>query len=248
MNTLQDAAFGLLFFIAGFLDSIVGGGGLITVPSFTLMLGAGAHAIGTNKVTAVASTLMALVVYQRKGHLLLEKSVPFLIAILVGTVLGARTAPFVPDRAFHWGLLVICPIILWIIFHRDSLRFRFDLPIHNRRALLALLGLACGFYDGVFGPGAGTFMFLSLTWFAGLPLMQAIATSKLANFISAAGSLATYAAADEVHWKLGLKFAAFALVGAIVGAHLASQKAQRIVKPVLVIVILLLMIRLAHTL
>lgn len=221
---------------------------MITVPTFTLMLGPGPEAIGTNKIVAVVSTLTALIVYTRKGHLKIANSLPFLLFTLVGTVSGAQLAHYLPLEIFKWLLIIACPLILWVVIKRDSIHVHVDLPIHNRRILLGVLGLLCGFYDGVFGPGGGTFMFLALTAVAGLPLLQALATSKLANVISAAGSLGTYALNGHVHWETGFKFAGVVLVGAVIGSSWATKKAQKIVKPILICVILLLLIRILQSL
>jgi uncharacterized membrane protein YfcA len=196
----------------------------------------------------VASTLTALIVYMRKGHLRIRSTLPFLIFTLIGTIGGAHFATYLPVAVFKWLLIVACPIILIVVLKKDSIQGHIDIPIHNRRILLAVLGLLCGFYDGVFGPGGGTFMFLALTAVAGLPLLQALATSKLANVLSAGGSLTTYAIEGYVHWGVGLKYAGFVVIGAVCGSTLATRRAQKIVKPVLVIVILLLLVRMLQSL
>ena len=224
----------------------MGGGGLITVPALTILLGPGAQTIGTNKILAVTSTLSALIVYIQKGHLKVSSGLPFLLAVAIGTVSGAKSAPLLPVQLFNWFLLMVCPIILWFVLKKDTFHTKLGLPAHQRLPWMVALGLLCGFYDGVFGPGGGTFMFLSLNLIVGLPLMGAIATAKLANVVSAGGSLLTYSLQDLVLWDVGLKFAAFVLVGSILGSLTAHSKAPQIVRPLLVVVILLLMGRIAQ--
>lgn len=226
----------------------MGGGGLITVPALTILLGPGAQTIGTNKILAVTSTLSALIVYARKGHLDIKKGIPFLITVAIGTVVGAKAAPLLPVDLFNWFLLIVCPVILWVVLKKDSFHTKLGLPKEQRLPWMIGLGLLCGFYDGVFGPGGGTFMFLSLNLLIGLPLLGAIATAKLANVVSASGSLFTYSLQDLVLWDVGLKYAGFVLIGSVLGSLTAHSKAPQIVRPLLVVVILLLMGRIAQTL
>lgn len=241
-----------LVLLAGFIDSIAGGGGLITVPTLSLIVGPGAHAIGTNKILGVTAAGIALFTYWRGGHLKIKNSLPTLLGILAGTVNGALLAPFVPRVGFQLALLIFSPLILVLLFRRDSLVAKVaaenTVPPPHRRWLELACGFGCGFYDGVFGPGGGTLMMLSLLWILHLPLMEAIALSKLSNTLSAGGSLATYAATGYVHWSVGAWFALFIGAGALVGSRLASLKARVLVKPVLVLVVSLLWLRVAYDL
>jgi uncharacterized membrane protein YfcA len=109
---------------------------------------------------------------------------------------------------------------------------------------VVLSGLACGFYDGVWGPGSGTFMFLSLLFVAKLPLLPSLAAAKLANSASAITSLVSYAAAGHVHTHQGVVMAVGTIAGGYMGARQASASAARVVRPVLAIVVLLLMVKL----
>src|SRR4051812_17697004 len=114
--TLLLIAAGLL---AGFIDSIAGGGGLITLPALTLAVGAGPHAIGSNKIVGTTGALIALLVYLRAGHFDWRKSLVFAAWVGAGAYLGSRTAPFVPVTVFPWLLVATCPLILWIVWRKD---------------------------------------------------------------------------------------------------------------------------------
>jgi uncharacterized membrane protein YfcA len=230
-----------LIAIAAFMDSIAGGGGLITVPVFSLILGPGTEAIATNKIVAGIVTLTALIVYQRKGHMLWRESRWFVIGILLGTVCGAQAGTWLSTAWLKYALTFTAPIILFFTLKRDSFVQRNDQRSTDLR--LFLIALPIGFYDGIYGPGGGTFMFLALNWFGGMTLMQAIAISKLANFVSASGSLISYASADQVHWKIGFQFIPVAIAGALIGSALATKKAKEIVRPILVLVVILLLCR-----
>lgn len=241
--------YSFLVFLAGFIDSIAGGGGLITVPVFTLLLGPGALAIGTNKIVGLAAASTALFIYARKGHLQIKGSVPFIIGLAIGTFCGAKLGTHLPARHFTWFLIAALPLLLYFILKRDSL-LSMSAPHHTNRSpqsplLLIGLGFLCGGYDGVFGPGGGTFMFLALFVFGGFSLLPALATSKLANTLSAGLSLITYAQSGFVSWSTGLPLTALCIVGAMIGSTIATQNAKRVVRPVLAIVVILLLIRLA---
>jgi uncharacterized membrane protein YfcA len=138
-------------------------------------------------------------------------------------------------------------LLLYIVWQRELWVPRdADHPAGMPRPLapsVLLSGLACGIYDGVFGPGAGTFMFLSLLFFAHLPLLSALAAAKLANTASATVALASYAESGHVYWRLGAIAAVGALVGGYLGARQASARAARIVRPTLVVVVVLLVLR-----
>ena len=233
--------------LAGFIDAIAGGGGLILLPALSIVVGAGPEAIGTNKPAAVAMAAIALIVFARRGHLDWRLSGVFAVTLAMGAFVGSRVALVIPLAVFPWLLALSCPVLLYIVWQKDLW-----IPAESGEsrgsprplALSVLLsGLACGFYDGVFGPGAGTFMFLSLFFFGNLPLLTALAAAKLANTASASVALASYAESGHVHWRLGLIAAVGALAGGFLGARQASEKAARIVRPMLVVVVVLLILR-----
>ena len=238
--------------LAGFIDSIAGGGGLITLPTFSLILGAGPHAIGTNKIAGTVAALVALLVYIRGGHMDWRKSLAFAAWVSLGSFIGSRLSPLLPVAAFKYFLFITCPIILWVVFRKDFWVAR-ELAVHEHStrwtnalsAPLILAGLGCGFYDGIWGPGGGTFMFLSLLFIARLPLFPALAAAKLANTVSAGTSLASYAWQGFVHWREGLILSSAIAVGAFIGAKQASKGGSKTVRVVLVFVVAILMFRLA---
>jgi uncharacterized membrane protein YfcA len=232
--------------LAGFIDAIAGGGGLILLPALSLIVGAGPSAIGTNKPAAVAMAAIALVVYARRGHLNWKLSGMFALMLAIGALAGSRLALLIPLAAFPWLLAVTCPILLYVVWQKELWQPRETVPDQAPRPYapaVLVSGVVCGIYDGAFGPGAGTFMFLSLLFIAHLPLLTSLAAAKLANTSSAVIALASYAESGNVHWRLGVIAAAGAVVGAYFGARQASEKAARIVRPALVVVVVLLILR-----
>lgn len=233
-------------FLAGLIDSIVGGGGLISVPVFLLILGPNASAVGTNKVAAVAAQLAALAVYHRNAQVDLSLAGKILVVTCVGAVLGAACAPYLPPEFFKWFLVVIAPIVLILVFTRKLWTRAKDHPKHPRLALLG--SFTAGFYDGIAGPGGGTLMFLSLFLLGGMPATLAMGTGKLANLGSATFSLGTYAWQGNVHWAMGFVMAVPIALGAWLGATYSSRRshedeARKLARTALVIVSGLLLAR-----
>lgn len=230
----------LMSFLAGFIDAIAGGGGLITVPMWTMVLGPGAHVIATNKVGAFASCLMALIIYTRKHPLPWREGLPFLIAITVGAFIGSQLTALVSQQIFAWMLLALCPMVLWMVWSKEKL-FAERPPRPARPSQFMIAGFLVGVYDGFFGPGGGTFMLLALLGFTHMPLMSALALSKLSNSLTAGVSLAGFAMQGLVDWRWGAIGASTIMVGSFLGARMASTKAKQVVRPAMTVVVVLLM-------
>lgn len=232
-----------LAFLGGFIDSIAGGGGLITMPMWTLVLGPGAHVVATNKVGALTAATTALAIYARHHKLPWREGLAFLLAIMAGSAMGSRLTALFDTRVFAWMLLGICPLVLWMVWSRDKL-FAERPPSPPQPSRFILAGFLVGVYDGFFGPGGGTFMLLALLSFTQMPLMQALALSKLANALSAGTSLVSFASQSLVLWRWGILGAVFITVGSFFGARMASRQAAKVLRPTLSIVVLLLMAKL----
>jgi uncharacterized membrane protein YfcA len=242
----MEIFFKFCIFIAGFVDSIVGGGGLITLPVFTILVGPGAPAVGTNKIIATVAALTALLVYAKNGHLRFKLATSFFVSVAIGTFIGSKIALILPIEIFKYLVILICPIFLYIILNKKHFINEHPEPTHTSQHFYKLIisGLLCGMYDGSLGPGGGTLMLLSLVIWARLPLMIAIASSKFANVISATTALTSFSLSGKVNWPIGLNLAAYAFVGALIGSSLANRKAEKIARPLLVLVVIGLMIKL----
>ncbi len=228
--------------VAGTIDSIAGGGGLITLPVLSTVLEAGPDAIGTNKIVGTTGALIAFLVYLRKQPLNLKKGLSFVVAVGVGALLGSLCSPLLPKIYFRHLLVAACPVVLWVIWKKQEfLSERKDRSKRSTGALVAA-GVAVGFYDGFFGPGGGTFMLIGLIWGVRLPLFEALMLSKLANTLSAGVSLVSYGVQGYVHPRFGIIMAIGMVAGGYFGARLASKRAEKVVQPVLVLVVSILMV------
>jgi len=235
----------LAAFAAGFVDSIAGGGGLITIPALLLAGAPPVHALGTNKLQGMFGAASATWSYARHGHVRLgPQALPALLAF-AGAVLGALTATVLPGKIFGAVLPVLLVAIALYFLFRPGLN-DIDRAERMRPALFGITIVPLiGCYDGLFGPGTGSFFMLAFVALAGFGLLKATAHTKLLNLASNVGGLVLFAFAGAVFWKTGLIMGAAQFVGAQLGARIAMKGGARVIKPLLVIVCLALAVKLA---
>lgn len=234
----------IVAFCAGFVDSIAGGGGLITVPALLLAGFTPVEALGTNKLQGVFGSGSATISYASKGLVDLRRQLPSALLSGAGSVVGALVATIVPGDLLRSAL----PFLLIAIALYFAFKPRMDDIDRAERLPPFLLGITLvpliGFYDGMFGPGAGSFFMLAFVSLAGYGVLKATAHTKLLNFASNIGGLAFFAVAGVVAWKIGLMMGVAQFLGARVGAQLAMKTGAKLIKPLLVIVCMALAVRL----
>ena len=241
-----------LVFLAGFVDSVAGGGGIISLPAY-LMAGLPAHlAAGTNKVVNGCGTLMATVKYFRNGKVRLRPAVVAAVAALRGSMLGAQLASMVSEAALETAMLVALPCVaVFLVVKRDF--GKDDAPaavIEPRREIIvsALIGLGVGCYDGLLGPGTGTFMILCFTAFLSMDLLTASGCSKAANLASNAGSAAVWILHGSVLWTLAVPAIVCNILGALLGARFAIRGGSKNIRGVMFVVLGLLFVKMLYEL
>lgn len=231
-------------FIAGFIDAIAGGGGMITVPALMLAGIPPVEALGTNKLQSLFGSSSATISYARKGHVNIKEQWPMAVMSGLGAVLGALLATYIPGDMLY-GLL---PVLLIAIALYFALKPNVGDVSRTQRIKPFLFGMTIvpliGFYDGLFGPGTGSFFMLCFVSLAGFGLLKATAHTKLLNFASNFGSFLTFLAFGAINWKIGLVMGAAQMFGATAGAHLAMRVGAGLIKPLLIITCVLLTIRL----
>jgi uncharacterized protein len=229
------AAFG-----AGFIDSIAGGGGLVTVPALLLAGLSPVESLGTNKLQSLFGSASATIAYAQKGHVHLKKQLPSALMSALGGVGGALLAGYLPGDV----LRAFLPLLLIAIAIYFALKPNMGDIDRAHRVTPFVFGLTVvpliGFYDGLFGPGTGSFFMLSFVSLAGYGLLKATAHTKLLNLASNLGGFATFAILGLVNWKIGLLMGMAQFAGARVGASLAMKNGTKIIKPLLIVVCLAL--------
>ncbi len=220
--------------IAGAFDAIAGGGGLITVPALLLAGLDPVAAIATNKVQGVVGTLSAAAAFARKGLLVPRVAVPAVIAAGLGSVAGALCVRLLSRSVLEAAVPIL---LVAIALYFATARRMSDADAQARAGVPLVAGLlapAIGFYDGVFGPGAGSFYMVAFVALLGFGVLRATAHTKLVNAASNGGSLALFALTGSIVWPVGLAMAAGSLVGAQIGSRLALRHGARLIRPLLV--------------
>lgn len=230
------AALAAISFFAGFVDSIAGGGGLLTVPALLLAGLSPAQALATNKVQGVFAAASATYAFGRKGLITWHKARGFAAMAFVSGITGALCVRFLPRSVLE----ILIPVLLIAIALYFALSRKMkDEDAHARMSSLAFgftAPVAIGFYDGIFGPGAGSFYMLAFVTLLGYGVVRATAHTKLINLASNSGSLLLFAVTGAVLWPIGLVMAGASFLGAQVGSRLAMRLGTRLIRPLLVLV------------
>lgn len=231
-------------FAAGFVDSIAGGGGLITVPALLLAGADPVTALATNKLQGLFGAGSAAVSYARAGHVnLISQAGPAAIAFVAASM-GASLTSALPQGAIRAVLPVILIGIALFFALKPGLG-DVDRAERLRPAAFSLTVVpAVGFYDGLIGPGTGAFFMLAFVALGGFGILKATAHTKFLNFASNLGGMAAFALVANPWWLTGLAMGAAQIAGAALGARLAVRIGARVIKPVLVATSTLLALRL----
>ncbi len=231
-------------FLAAFVDGIAGGGGIISVPAYFLA-GLPAHlALGTNKLSSCIGTAVSAGRYIKNGYVDWKLGLPSILLALLGAHWGTLLQLSLDEKLLKWLLLIVLPLVALIVLRQRKLPEQRREMDERRRAVIVLLAsLVIGAYDGFYGPGAGTFLILVFCGVAGLDLRTASGNVKLVNLASNAGALFTSLMNGKVFLLLGLIGAVSSVAGHYLGSGLAIKDGSRIVRPVILLVLLLLTIK-----
>lgn len=223
-------------FLAAFVDSIAGGGGLISLPAY-LMAGVPAHlALGTNKFSSTAASCTSSLKFAMSGKVNFSL-IKFLAPLtLIGAAFGV-TSVLQIDQHFLSTLvliLILCVGIYSFFSKSIGLEDKFKGINIKNITLGALLALSLGFYDGFFGPGTGSFLIFGLISIYGFDFVNASGNSKVLNFVSNITSLILFGLNGQINYMLGIPVAIFMILGARVGTIMALKKGSKLIKPIFV--------------
>ncbi len=232
--------FPLLFLtgmVAGTIDAIAGGGGLIALPVLLSTGMSPAMALGTNKLQSMCGTAIAAHSYYRHGLIDPKKLLRGLIFCFGGAILGAIASQAISSEL----LKKIIPVLLFLVLlysiftphvgHEDSA------PKINEKWFYTIIGSLLGFYDGFLGPGVGAFWVFSFIFFLGYNLFKATAYTKIFNVTTNITAMICFAIGNNIDYRLGLCMAAGQIIGGKLGVHLAIKKGTRLIRPVFIIVV-----------
>jgi uncharacterized protein len=249
-DPLTTVALGLAAALAGWVDAVSGGGGLIQLPALLLGLpdAAPATVLATNKLSSVCGTTVATATYYRRVRPDLRTALPMVVSAVAGSALGAAGATLIPQSAFRPLVLGLLLVVGVYTVRRPDLGAAQALRFAGRQHYLAAVAVAfvIGGYDGIFGPGTGSFLTFALVGLLGYSFLQASAKARMVNLATNVGALAVFFAQGAPMVRLGLTMGACNVAGGWLGAHTAITRGSRFVRVVFLTVVAALVARLAY--
>jgi uncharacterized protein len=231
-------------FVAGLVDSIAGGGGLIALPSLLLAGLDPVAALATNKLQGTFGTASATYTFWKKGLLKPWEHIGEIISVLIGSALGVLAVKYVSTETLKFAMpAVLVAVALYFAFAPNLSNIR-TAPKITVGMFSFLFAPVIGFYDGIFGPGTGSFFMLALVALLGLGIVEATGRTKLLNFTSNIAALVMFAIGGKIIWMVGLPMGLAQFAGAQIGARLAIANGAKIIRPLLVIMCIAMAIRL----
>ncbi|WP_328474015.1 TSUP family transporter [Actinoplanes sp. NBC_00393] len=236
---------------AGWVDAVVGGGGLLLLPA--LLLAAPhlplATALGTNKLAAICGTSTAAVTYARRTKIDWGVAGPSAVLALVCSGCGAALAGGIPASAYRPVIIGVLVAVAVFVTVRPQMGLREHMEKRTpwRRGIaVAVAGGVIAAYDGLIGPGTGTFLVLAFTTIVGADFLHGSAMAKIVNTATNLGALVVFAATGNVAWLIGAAMAVANIAGSVVGARMALRRGAGFVRIVLLVVVLALIVRLGY--
>jgi uncharacterized membrane protein YfcA len=234
-------------FTAGWVDAVVGGGGLIQLPALLLVPGISpVQALATNKLAGIMGTSVSAATYYRRVQPDLGTAGPMALAALAGAGGGAALASLLPEDVFVPVILVALVAVAVYTVARPQVGRATDLRWAGRTHLLVALALGAGigFYDGLLGPGTGSFLVIALVGVLGYAFLEASAQAKIVNAATNLGALVVFALQGAPLWRLGLLVGVANIAGAYLGARTAVARGSGFVRVVFLVVVAVLVVRL----
>jgi uncharacterized membrane protein YfcA len=251
LSALSLAALIVAAFVAGWVDAVVGGGGLIQLPALLIGLPSNtppAVILGTNKISSFCGTAISSLTYAMRIKLDWWTVAPLVIASAAGSAIGASLAKLLPKDAFTpivLAALIGVGIYIWRRPQLGMVSMRRH-PGRGHYGWTVVIGLVVGAYDGFLGPGTGSFFVILLVAVLGYGFLDASATAKIANLVTNLSAIVVFGLSGSVLWGLGLLMGAANLMGGYLGARTAISRGNVFVRKVFLIVLTALIIKLAY--
>lgn len=236
-----------LVFLAGLIDSIAGGGGLISLPAYYMAGLDPALAAGTNKLSAGMGTLASSTRFIRGRKVDWRVGLIAALGAFPGSWLGSMVLRLIPEDAVRLMMIAAIPLVACVVLRRrDSLENRSLVQARWTAPASLAVGLVIGFYDGLVGPGTGTFLILCFTMLLGMEAVMASGTAKIVNLTSNVAALVNLAGSGDVLISLGLPAAVCGMAGNWLGASLTIKRGTGFIRGVLLVVLGLLLAKMVY--
>ena len=227
-------------FIAGYVDSIAGGGGMIQVPVLLYSGIPPVFVLATNKMASLFGTLMATIKYFLSKKISIRVVSIAIIPCLLASYLGSSLVMYIPDYIIQWAILIAIPIALIFLLKKSSKIKEENTKLTNKNIILATAPI--GFYDGILGPGTGTYMTISMKKFLHLDYIISTASTKPLNLATNLGSAIAFVYAGKVLWMIAIPMAIANMAGSNVGTHFAIKGGESFIKKVLIFVLVFMLL------
>lgn len=237
-------------FVAGLVDAVVGGGGLIQLPALLIMLSQTAIAsiLGTSKFVSIAGTTIAVQQYAKQQKIEWQNTIPAMVAAFIFSFLGARVTSLLNPslmRPVILGLLIA--VAIYTFNKKDFGLFQISKLSRSQQWLYSVaIGSVIGFYDGFFGPGTGSFLIFAFVGVFGYSFLAASASAKVINFATNLSAIIYFAFTNNVIYTLGIPMAICNILGAFIGTKLAIRKGSSFVRKLFLIIVSLLIMKLGY--
>ncbi len=232
-----------LVFLAGFVDSIAGGGGLISLPAF-LLAGVPAHvALGTNKLSSTLGTTVSAARFMKNGFVRGRIPIVASLTALCGSAIGANLTLLIREDVIRHMMLLVLPVVAFYVLKNKDMgegEGTDCLPSGKELLIASAAAFFIGMYDGFYGPGTGTFLLLVFTGVAKMSVKRASGLTKVINLSSNVAALVTFIVNGKVNYTLGLAAACFCIAGHYVGSGMVVRGGKKIVRPVVLCVLSIL--------
>jgi uncharacterized protein len=233
-----------LIFLAGFVDSIAGGGGVLSLPVYLLTGMPAQFAAASNKFSASSGTIVASIKYFRSNKIDVAAALVSAAFAFPGSYLGATIAMILSSNTLKIIMLVAVPLAALSVLFTKTKKKKHELSRVMIYILCAIIGLIIGIYDGLIGPGTGTFLILAYTLIVGYDMTTSSGNAKIVNLSSNLAALVAFSIKGYVIYSLAIPAALCAIAGGYLGSHLAINKGSKIIRPLLYVVLALIFIKL----
>ncbi len=236
-----------LVFLAGFVDAVAGGGGLISLPAY-LIAGFPVHfAIGTNKISSAMGTTLTTIRYTKSGFIPWKQAIFCVLFAFAGSACGANLALLINDGVFKIIMLVILPLTALYVMRGKALSGDKEPYSAVKTTVLACaVAFFIGAYDGFYGPGTGTFLILLLTAVAHMPVTEANGVSKAINLATNLSALVVFLINGKVVFAIGLVAGLFSIAGNWLGSGLFKKGGSKAVKPIMITVLVIFFVKVLY--
>lgn len=234
-----------MYFVAAFVDAIAGGGGLIALPAFILAGVPVKASIGTSKLSSALANFSAISCFAKEGFIQWKKAAFSTVFAVVGCIIGSFLALQISEEIFRRLMMVLVPLTGLYVLRSKALEptDKEALPPLQTAVWVAVVSLVMGFYDGIYGPGSGTFMLLALVVLARLKMETASGLVKVSMFGNNIAGFLVFGAGGQLLVPLGLAAGVFGIAGAAAGSRYFAKHGARSVKPLILVVLVIFFVK-----